>query len=711
VTRVSDSPKPREFDPYHEWLGIPPGPRPPSPEVLLGVPAGETDEKRILAAAMERKERLDWMMLGEDGHLATELAREVAGALSLLLERARVVEGEPVAIEEADEVSAQPGAAVPQGGSEPLEASSLLGASPSAEGRTIRFICSNCISPVEAPRRQAGSQMRCPWCQTVLTVPQRSREEVHVETYAVADGSKTETARPAEAEVRFRCLVCRTEMSAPVSQAGRKVVCPDCGTRAVVPARAPQEPSPSSPVVPPAAGDVYNVLEGQDQPLPTDKEVYQRYIPVVCSLCQTRMLATEEQVGEVMVCPDCGTGNVVPPPSETLRASAPEAMEGYRLAGSSQPSAAAGKAAEYTVTCPLCHTRLQAPRSKAGKRALCPDCRRPFRVPPPPEDGPRLDPFEEPVEVYELAASPKETPDRDAVPPPALHDVAQPPSAVPAEPRTTGLEVQAQPGAAVPQVGSEQAVSEASSQARRRRKEDEEPLLPRSPRPALSSWPLVRGVFLFPFYPESLVAWVRFTLGNLVAWAVAVATVPLAVLSRWWMAVFGLVYFFWASKYCLTIVAQTANGAERIEEWFTEDPAERWFESLYLINSLILGSLIGLCVEGLTRTLAAGLGAGAGLFFSFPVILLSMLETGSVLNPISPAVLGSLVRRCWAWLAFYVLAALLMAASVGLEYGLHALGGPWAALPGTILTATAIMVYFRLLGRLGWYITELSRGG
>jgi hypothetical protein len=34
---------------------------------------------------------------------------------------------------------------------------------------------------------------------------------------------------------------------------------------------------------------------------------------------------------------------------------------------------------------------------------------------------------------------------------------------------------------------------------------------------------------------------------------------------------------------------------------------------------------------------------------------------------------------------------------------------PWAALPWPILAALAMMIYFRLLGRLGWSIIDRSR--
>lgn len=42
------------FDPYREWLGIPPGPRPPHPYALLGLPRFERDVDRIANAAETR---------------------------------------------------------------------------------------------------------------------------------------------------------------------------------------------------------------------------------------------------------------------------------------------------------------------------------------------------------------------------------------------------------------------------------------------------------------------------------------------------------------------------------------------------------------------------------------------------------------------------------------------------------------------------------
>lgn len=85
---MSDHPKPDEFDPYSKWLGIAPGPRPPGPEVLLGLPAGATDRDQILDAAVKQKERLDSLTLSKHSRLADRLTKEVSAAVSLLLQRA-----------------------------------------------------------------------------------------------------------------------------------------------------------------------------------------------------------------------------------------------------------------------------------------------------------------------------------------------------------------------------------------------------------------------------------------------------------------------------------------------------------------------------------------------------------------------------------------------------------------------------------------------
>jgi len=79
----------RDFDPYAEWLKIPPGRRPPSYYDLLGVPDDETDQQRVEEAASERVEGVRARALGEQGQRVTPILNELARALDCLLDPER----------------------------------------------------------------------------------------------------------------------------------------------------------------------------------------------------------------------------------------------------------------------------------------------------------------------------------------------------------------------------------------------------------------------------------------------------------------------------------------------------------------------------------------------------------------------------------------------------------------------------------------------
>jgi WD40 repeat protein len=74
----------RDFDPYDEWLQIPPDRRPPSHYDLLGVPENETDSGRIDEAATQRIQRVRARALGELGEYVTPLLNEISQALDCL---------------------------------------------------------------------------------------------------------------------------------------------------------------------------------------------------------------------------------------------------------------------------------------------------------------------------------------------------------------------------------------------------------------------------------------------------------------------------------------------------------------------------------------------------------------------------------------------------------------------------------------------------
>ena len=171
-------------------------------------------------------------------------------------------------------------------------------------------------------------------------------------------------------------------------------------------------PAGDCPLFPPLpAHEEYGILEGVIQPVPDSPLVNQVYIPVICPVCKTRMLATPEQVGQELVCPDCQTRCPVPPPAERPAAAeeAPKARQGpdaeYGLvAGVDQPPPGSEAYAEHVaVECPVCHTRLHFTLDQVGQTAVCPDCLVPLVVPRPKPKPPAYVEFEQGPVDYDVA--------------------------------------------------------------------------------------------------------------------------------------------------------------------------------------------------------------------------------------------------------------------------------------------------------------------
>lgn len=178
----------------------------------------------------------------------------------------------------------------------------------------LKVICPVCRTVMQANADQVGQTVQCPDCGTRSTVvapvarPVASPREAD-DLYAVADD-----VPPSERTyIPLRCPVCHTLMQAEPHQIGRPMECPDCGTKTVVPKpvtvavqRAPRTPESIG---------TYGVQEKPGQP-DADSPAYEAHFPVYCPRCSTRLLATRQQLGTRLTCPDCGTGVPVPPLDE-----------------------------------------------------------------------------------------------------------------------------------------------------------------------------------------------------------------------------------------------------------------------------------------------------------------------------------------------------------------------------------------------------------
>ena len=557
---------------------------------------------------------------------------------------------------------------------------------------SICFACPHCTSRLAAPLRLAERKLRCPYCYHVLTVPKESSPSRRGEEYQLAESSSGEPGEQPR-YITVVCPVCATRVYGTEDQLGQQMPCPDCGTVLTIqrPATRAAEQRPA-----PVTAEEYPVYQGEGQPPLTSREVYQRYIPVVCPVCATRLMATEDQVGQELVCPDCQTATRVPPP----KTPGPEELEKPRQAETYELAEGEIRSAQHEqfipIVCGVCHTRLHATAQQVGREIICPDCSTRLIVPKP-QDGPAVLPRES-IEGYEVSAAP--APRR----PPLI---------------LRGFEPIVDDGPLRP-------VQESAEEEDRWPRDRPERARQRAAEQPSASRPgsFIVGVFGFPFYESSQGILSILSLGSILVAAMACLAVMLgqsdhpatSLLSACLTVLTVIVFLIWypaASARCLHIVRETGSGSEEV--WPTD---LSWFdqilECLYLVfaNGLVIALGAGIVwllgAVGLPASLI-GPSAGVAMTVLFPIVLLSMLENQSPIAPVSVLVLQSLVFDWKAWAAFYLVSTLAFGAAGLIVWLACAIAGCLAVIVAALALGWATMVYFRLLGRLAWHIAQLYR--
>ncbi len=128
------------------------------------------------------------------------------------------------------------------------------------------------------------------------------------------------------------------------------------------------------------------------------------------------------------------------------------------------------------------------------------------------------------------------------------------------------------------------------------------------------------------------------------------------------------------------------------------------FLGFYFVTSTIFTSVPGAGLAWLLRgTLndeTLGFVSARSTCLLFPVVLLSLLENGSPINPLSGEVWRSMWRVARSWLTFYILSVIVVVAQiVGVCLTLLG-GGATAVVLGPAIVVIGMMIYYRLLGRL-----------
>ena len=484
-------------------------------------------------------------------------------------------------------------------------------------------------------------------------------------------------ARTDDTSLHFTCPRCLSWLKAPSSSANSRHRCPRCQLVIEVPQQSRK----------PVKDEGYG-LQQEAGPLPAAQPAY---IPVICHVCHTRMYAEEDQVGQRLVCPDCDMPTIVPRPAEKSAKKPRSADEigQYALVNEVDRTTGETPAAQrsYVVACcSLCQTRLDVTTDQAGQTLVCPDCGRPVVVPCQPKDNAGAGQGRGASDTSSTWIEPPEPPTRpDFVPNRDYRD---------------------------PEMVAEREAKLAEQE--------------RVARLATHRIPPLKlffvDTFSFPFSQEllgrtlSLIATAiltppllgfAFAGGPVEAGGFADAAVWI---GKMLFAAIGmgllLTWIVTASAYGLAILRDTAYGNDAVRNYPNVLTLEGLTDSVYIIFAIIFGALPGVFIVRLWNPseISELLGISISQLLFAPICLLSMLETNSLLNPLSLSIWRSVWRSWRAWALFYLLSFVIVTIVITLQAASVSLGGPALGIVVSGVVATiAWIAYFRLLGRLAWF--------
>jgi|GEM_PF-7003138 len=168
----------------------------------------------------------------------------------------------------------------------------------------------------------------------------------------------------------------------------------------------------------------------------------------------------------------------------------------------------------------------------------------------------------------------------------------------------------------------------------------------------------------------------------------------------------GLWSLSFASSLSVAIVTETAAGMDRVEGWGEGGWRDWLFDFMLLLWIYVFSGFVCMPLALLLREFMGVLSPQLVVmqFFVFPALWLSAMDSESVLIPFSSIVFGSFRRIPGTWLKFYGLVLAMLIPSLAI-IATASYFSAWAgALIGGPLWASIILIYARLLGRLGYAV-------
>jgi len=449
----------------------------------------------------------------------------------------------------------------------------------------------------------------------------------------------------------FVCDACGATLPVEPEHAGRKCRCGRCGKILVVPGDSPKPPPVATP----------------------------KYVGFNCLLCDTRLSARVEDVGLQAKCPDCGRLTKVPQPPKPRKKKTPEAMHGqqYGLWGVDEApptkEIAARQPKYYPVWCRVCDTLMHARAEQVGKKLACPDCGAKTLFKKLPVEKETKSALVADGEEYQLDET-FELPRRPAYQPPQARNIN---------------EIDAQEDAM-------------RQEYRERGQMPENPLIGGVHKMLIRS-PLPEATFVLAVVLALELWFIATAMTNIGGIGVLLLLLPFITVS-----VFGLLSLMAASAFWLAVLKESSEGNDRL--YHPPGPVfVDWVrECFYVVFSAAMSIAPGMLLWKFAPNLPAGVGPAAaaiGGLGLFPIFLLSQLENGSPMEFFSPKLAGTLLKRPRQWLLFYAETVLVIGGSAATIVSLSLLSAN--TLPASVLLAAgASFLYFRLLGRLAWWLAE-----
>ena len=362
-----------------------------------------------------------------------------------------------------------------------------------------------------------------------------------------------------------------------------------------------------------------------------------------------------------------------------------------------------------SVVCPSCETRITATIAFAGKEISCPACLTAVPVPLVKPAGVR--PLEEPTGSV---AKPRRKKSAPAIPKPEPEvEIETIPLSRPASEADDDDSVSYSIGKTVERPVVTIEVFKSMSRAKRQRVETPPKSLffsnvfgfPWGTAEAFARWSYLSVGFMTAGLSYSVCNWLLHEYPDDRGWL----GVSFFLMVMVWFAVWSLSY---AASNALAIVQDTAAGNDRVIGW-SEGSWRDW--AFELVTVIWIFSIAGMIAFSVAWPMQFLLGSVSPLLacllvVTFPAIWLSAMDAETLWLPFSMVIVRSFSREPRTWAQFLAISLGLLVTVLGvlLPLGFYY---PWVAgfVAGPVL-ASAVFLYARLLGRLGWKIAdEMSR--